>query len=189
MVQPIRDGNGGTGGAPYKPPAGKSPISGSPGLLTSTGGITGSKFQVLMPLFDSVFNKTYLCLIDGDNQNCEEPTTYFYPTEDIMPNRKVSVHLIMLTYREIGASIFTVGVETYIRETDSFIHKEVKVIIKPGKGDNNLTFPDNKLHTKKIDLIITGERPQPYIKSDASNGAYAITRLLMVGKADEKDLM
>jgi len=179
----------GTGGHPYNPPVGKSTIQGSPGLLTSTGGLIGTNFALLMPVFDIKFQKTYLAFIDSSDFNTEDDCFYTFRQEDVMINRKVSVHLLVVTYREIAKATFTIGVQVFMAETNSFkiSSKEVK-IDKP--LDKKAIFPSGSLKTKKIPIsVIAGERPQVFISRKADSGALAITRVMMVGKADEKDLM
>jgi hypothetical protein len=181
--------NGGRGGPPYKPPVGQSTIHGSPGLLTSSGGLFGRNFQLLMPLFDATFNKSYFGLVDPLNNDTEEDCFYTFKQEDVMINRKVSVHLLIVTYREIGRCQFTLGVQVYIEDNDSYKTSSKLVIIAPSKNRKTV-FPDGKLHSKKVNIsVIDGERPQPFISRKANSGPLAITRILMAGKADEKDFI
>jgi hypothetical protein len=184
----VFDGNGGgEGGGPYKPPVGKSTIKGSPGLLTSTGGLTGTSFQLLMPLFDATFEKTYFALIEPNNNDTEEVCFYTFRSEDVMVNRQVSVHKLLITYREIGKAKFTIGIQTYIEDNDTFktVSKDITIKLSPPR--KAVTFPDGKLHTKKVSLIISGERPQIFISRNPNSGPLCITRVLMCGKADQKD--
>jgi hypothetical protein len=184
--------NAGRPGPPYKPPVGNSTIKGSPGLLTSSGGLFGSGYQLLMPMFDGIFNKVYFALIDPSNSDTEEAAFYTYRQEDVMPNRSVSVHLLIITYRELGPATFTVGVQTYIEEEDSYktSSRIVKIAPRPAKKGKPSTFPDKLLHTKKVNIeVISGQRPQPFWSRLANSGPVAITRMMMVGHADEKDLI
>jgi hypothetical protein len=184
--RPTREG-GGT--QPYKPPVGKSTIQGSPGLLTSTGGLFGSSYFLLMPLFDSVFDKTYLAFIDPSNFDTEEDCFYTFRQEDVMPGRKVSVHMLIVTYREIGKCTFTIGVQSYIAETDSFKVSSRQVVITPRLNSKN-TFPNNKLKTRRVNIdVIAGERPQVFVSRKANSGPLSITRVMMAGHADEKDFL
>jgi hypothetical protein len=179
--------NGG-GGGPFKPPVGKSTIRGSPGLLTSTGGLFGTNFQLLMPLFDSVFGKTYLALINPDDNNCEEEAFYLFKQEDVMPSRTVSVHKLIVVYKELGPARFSVGIQVYIRKTNKFYQQSKLLRIKP-RNDPHAPFPDGKLRELPVDLVIEGERPQVFISREANSGPLCITRIHMIGKADEKEVL
>lgn len=179
--------NGGGGGG-FKPPVGKSTIRGSPGLLTSTGGLFGTNFKLLMPLFDSVFDKTYLALIDPDNNDCEEEAFYLFKQEDVMPSRVVSVHKLIIAYKELGPAKFSVGIQVYIRQANKFYQKSVALQIK-ARSDKESPFPDGRLRELPVDLVIEGERPQVFIRRKANSGPLAITRVHMIGKADQKDIL
>ena len=179
--------NGGSGGG-FKPPVGKSTIRGSPGLVTSTGGLFGGSFKLLMPLFDSVFDKTYLALIDPDNNDCEEEAFYLFKQEDVMPGRTVSVHKLLVYYKEIGPAKFSVGVQVYIRKTNKFYQKSVPLQIKD-RGDRTAPFPDGRLRELPVDLVIEGERPQVFVRRRPNDGPLCVTRVHLIGKADEKSIL
>ena len=190
MARPLPPGNGGGPiRPPYKPPVGKSPISGSPGLLTSTGGLSGTKFQVLMPLFDFVFNNSYCALIDGDNANSEEDGFYYFPEEDVLGGRNCSVHKIVFWYREIGAATFYFGIRWFNEKMDIFESLEKKVVIQSRTGEKPSTFPDGNLHIRRISFVISGQKPQLYLRRIKDGGPFSITRAMMVGKADEKEIL
>lgn len=180
--------NGGGSGGGYKPPSGKTTIHGSPGLLTSTGGLFGSNYKLLMPLFDEVFNKTYLALIDPEDNNCEEEAFYLFKQEDVLPSRVVSVHKLIVVYEELGPARFSVGVQVYIRKTNKFYQKSVELKITDRK-DRTAPFPDGKLRELPVDLVIEGERPQIFIARRANSGPISITRIHMIGHADEKEVI
>lgn len=179
--------NGGSGGG-YRPPVGKSTIKGSPGLITSTGGLFGVNYQLLMPLFDSVFDKTYLALIDPSNNDTEEDAFYAFKQEDVMPSRTVSVHKLIVVYKEIGAARFNVGVQVYIRKPNKFYAKTVPVQIKV-RNEKGVPFPDGRLRELAVDLVIEGERPQVFISRNANSGPLCVTRVHMIGHADEKEVL
>lgn len=184
----IPNGGGRGGGGGYKPPAGKTTIKGSPGLLTSTGGLFGTNFQLLMPLFDSVFNRTYLALIDPSNNDTEEEAFYLFKQEDVMPSRTVSVHKLIIVYKELGPAKFSVGIQVYIRKVNKFYQKSVALAITD-RQDIKAPFPDGKLRELPVDLVIDGERPQVFIRRRANSGPLCITRVHMIGHADEKEVV
>lgn len=180
--------NGGGSGGGFKPPVGKTTIKGSPGLLTSTGGLFGSDYKLLMPLFDETFDKTYLALIDADNNDCEEEAFYLFKQEDVMPSRVVSVHKLIVVYKELGPARFTIGVQVYIRKTNKF-YQQSKLLKITNRNDKDAPFPDGKLRELPVDLVIEGERPQVFIRRKANSGPLAITRIHMIGHADEKEVL
>lgn len=180
--------NGGGSGGGYKPPSGQTTIHGSPGLLTSTGGLFGANYRLLMPLFDSVFDKTYLAFIDPEDNNCEEEAFYLFKQEDVMPGRVVSVHKLLVYYKELGAAKFSVGVQVYIRKTNKFYQKSVELKITDRK-DRTAPFPDGKLRELPVDFVIEGERPQVFIIRRANAGPLCVTRIHMVGNANEKEVL
>lgn len=188
MVQGFIPNGSGGGRPPYKPPTGKPPIRGTPGLVTSTGGIIGTGQQLILPLFDLVSNKTYLELIDPEDNDCEEEAFYIFKQEDVMPSRVVSVHKLIVVYKELGTAKFSVGVQVYIRKANKFmqVSKEVKIV---DRKDITAPFPDGKLRELPVDLVIEGERPQVFIRRKAKSGPLCITRVHMVGHADEKEVV
>jgi len=189
MVQGFLPNGGGSGGRnPYKPPSGKSTIHGSPGLLTSTGGLFGLNFKLLMPLFDSVFDKTYCALIDPEDNNCEEEAFYLFRQEDVMPSRFISVHKLIVVYKELGPAKFSIGVQVYNRDANKFYQTSKQVEIK-NRQDRTAPFPDGKLRELPVDFVIEGERPQVFIRRKANSGPLCITRVHMIGKADQKDIV
>jgi hypothetical protein len=190
MVQ--KDPGGGDGRephAPYKPPVGKSTVTSTPGLLTSTGGLLGGSPLLLMPIVNTKTGRPVFVFIDPNNFDTEEAVFYQYRQEDVQPNRKVSIHRLVVTYRELGKATAFFGIVAYIMETDNYIFKEAKLTIAPTKSRNLIAdpFPSGKLRSQKLSLVITGERPQLYWRRDANSGPLSVTRVLMAGKSDEKD--
>lgn len=178
---------------PNKPPVPtKSNLGGSPGLITSTGGLYGSKFALLIPWYDTKNKNISLNVIDSDNFNCEEDAFYYFMQPDVSIAKAVTVHQVAIIYREIGPASFFIGVIVYIRRTDTFVFKEVPVLItndSPNIDMVNFPFPDGKLHTRYVDIRIDGERPQAYIKRFADSGPLAITSVTLAGHADVKQIM
>ena len=183
---------------PFKPPVGTSTIQGSPGLLTSTGGLLGVAPLLLVPTFDFQLQRNYLGVINPNDFNCEEDAAYFFREEEVQLERVVSIHKIILTYREIGAADFIVGVTVYNWQDDSYNTKTINVsiappILKDSKDRKILrrrnVFPDNKIHTKRLSLVISGQRPQLFITRKAESGPLSIVRATIIGKADEMDIL
>lgn len=172
---------------PKKPLPRSGNLGGSPGLVTSTGGLYGVDRALLIPFFDSKYNNTSLQIIDSDNFDTEEDAFYYFPSPDIKTGRAVTVHNVVLIYREIGLATFQVGVIVYVRKTDKFefIERELKITnVSPKTNKVNPAFPDQKLHTRYADINISGERPQAYLRRSADSGPLSIISLTMAGHAD-----
>lgn len=176
-----------------KPPAPKhGNLGGSPGLITSTGGLYGDEFALLVPFYDSKNRNTSLNVFDSTNFNTEEDAFYYFPCPDINPGRAVTVHQVAIIYRELGLAKFSVGVIVYIRRTDTFkfIEKELEIKnISPRINDVNFAFPDEKLHTVYANLKIDGERPQVYIRRKIDDGPLSIVEVCIAGHKDVIELM
>lgn len=171
--------------APKQPSGGtkSSTLGGSPGLLTSTGGLFGVNGILLTPVFNNITQESYLIIMDSSNFNCDEDAEYDYP--QVLPleqeGRNVTCHLIILKYRELGLASFTINITVYQQTTDTFITQSYKVNIASKRS----TFPDKRIHTKQIPIDITGERPQVTVTYKANSGPLSITKLILCGNADE----
>lgn len=202
MVQVNRNGDGPPGPPPPGgPPKPKSRV-GSPGLLTSTGGLLGSNGLLLAPAYNLLTQKPFIVLLDATNFNCEENSQYTFRQEanfDKIPGegRSCSIHLIILKYREIGTVSFNLNITVFNQQLDDFINVAIPVSIptipymKMTKIRKN-TFPDNRIHTVRLaplNGVITGERPQLSVTITGGNGPLAITKITMCGNADEASQM
>ena len=179
--------DGGAGGG-YRPPVGHPTIHGTPGLLTSTGGLFGFNFRLLIPMFDLTVERSYCALVDPTDNNCEDDAFYLFKQEDVLPSRVVSVHKLIVYYKELGPARFSVGVQVYIRKANKFFQKSVPLVIK-NRNDKTAPFPDNKLRELPVDLVIEGERPQVFIRRNANSGPLCVTRVHVIGHADEKEVL
>jgi len=182
-------GGGYVGGGGTKTTSGT--IGGSPGLLTSTGGLTGLLGACYQPFFNPQTRAYYLALIDPTNFDTEEDGFYNFPEPDA-PNgvgRVVTIHRVVMTYREIDKAKFNFGIETYLADIDDFVQVTVPIVIAPPNGNKKraLSFPDGKIHTKRFGIVATGERPQPFTQRLANSGAYSIIKVVLCGNADEQD--
>lgn len=178
-------GGGSKGGGSTK----KNP-GGTPGLLTSTGGLYGTNGVLLTPVVNATTGKSYIMLMDPSNFNTEENAEYDFP--QVIPQghegEDVSCHLIVLKYRELGAAQFSINITTYVRNEDTFVTQPFPVTIPPlplSKA-RQATFPDERIHTFYISLpVITGERPQVTVTRNANSGPLSITSLTLCGNADQ----
>ena len=122
-MQPPGGGNpnGGGRGFPKGGGGGKPPgttLGGSPGLITSTGGLYGTNGLLLVPSYNIITGKAFITLIDATNFNCEENSQYTFRQEANYGNipgegRSCSIHLIILKYREIGSVSFNINITVF----------------------------------------------------------------------------
>lgn len=167
-------GGGGTG------TVSRASKTGSPGLITSTGGLFGDTGLLLVPFFDVKLGKNYLANWDSSNFDTEEDCTYFFKMEDLDVGRNIAIHKAVLVYRDIGRCRLTVGVTSYLATDDKYNTKSQTKFI----GHKT---PDLKLHTQDFNFVITGERPQLFVSRKANDGPFSAVSLTMVGHADEKE--
>lgn len=180
---------------PRKPGSPSSkPLGGSPGLLTSTGGLYGVNGVLLTPVFNNISGKSYILLMDPSNFNCEENAEYDFPqgipavqNNPFQDGCNVNCHLIKLKYREIGIAQFTINVTTFNRDIGDFQSFPYIVNIPniPLTGKRKAKFPDQRIHTIFIPIDVPGERPQVTLNSVGGSGAYSIISLNLCGFADE----
>lgn len=194
-------GGGGGGGLGVGGGKGKATF-GSPGLLTSTGGLTGANGLLLAPAYNIITQKSFIVFFDPSNFNCEENSQYSFRQEanfDRIPGegRECSIHLIILKYRELGPIKFNINITVFKKTLDDFITTSIPVNIpiipyaQMTKDRKNL-FPDRRIHTVRLappNGVITGERPQASVTVFGKAGAVSITKLVMCGNADEASQM
>lgn len=167
---PPKPGGGGTS---------KANVGGSPGLLTSTGGLQGFPSVLMVPVFDPKTGLSSIYTYEDGNFNTPDECIHFFRQEDIIIGRSATVTNLIVVYRDIGKFTATFSVTVYLRESDTY-EVETKTI-KMGK-----TNPDFKLHTTKVNIIITGERPQVSFTSPKKSGPLSIISVTMCGKMDEE---
>lgn len=171
-------------------------LGSSPGLSTSTGGLFGIQQMYLVPVVDRVNSKIWLDIIDPSNFNCENDWFYIFPSQEVKKSfegKEVTISKVVLTYREIGAAKFTVGVVAYRQADDNFVGQEQIVKIADVKGEVvnqvNPLFPDGQLHTIALNFLVQGQRPYAYIKGKGNSGSVSITNFMLVGHADVAQIM
>lgn len=184
-------------GSPSFPPPPKNVnLGGSPGLVTSTGGLYGIAEVLLCPFYDTRNRLFSLNIINDGDYDTEERCFYFFPSPDAAtqnrPGIPVTVNNVVLVYREIGLAMFRIGVIVYIRSQDKFkfVTKIVQISnISPKTDEENPSFPDFKLHTKLIPIVIDGERPQVFIDRLPDSGPISIISCTAIGVSDVKEVM
>lgn len=166
-------GSSGGGGSPSSP----APINLA--NLPTTGGLQGFFPVFLISGFDE-FAQTFLMYQQDSTQfNCEEDVEYDFRLEEISPGNDVTIHNIVLRYRDLGVVTFTV----YIVSTDNTI-KPISRQITIGN-----TIPTNKLFTFKVDISSTFEAPQIKIIRKANAGPLCITKVLAVASYGTGDVI
>lgn len=182
-------GRGGTNGPPSlpaPPPSRGTNPGGSPGLLTSTGGLFGLTGALFAPFLDSKTGANYALLFDPSDFNCEEDAFYDFKVEDINPGRSCDIHKLVVIYRNLGLVKVTFGVRAYLplvkKDQDKFVTKTVTKML-------GTKVPNFKLYTINIDLVVSGERPQVFMSRKADDGPLTIINVIMVGDAGETKLL
>jgi len=194
--------NGGGRGFPHpgKPPTyhGGGNLGGSPGLITSTGGLFGISGLLMAPAINQTTGRSFIVVFDPTNFSCEEQAQYTYRQEanyDKIPGegREASIHLLILKYRELGVASFSVNITVFKKVLDDFITVQIPVNIpviplaKMTKSRRN-NFPDGRIHTVRLEPpngVVQGERPQVTYTINANAGPVSVTKLIMCGNADE----
>lgn len=182
-------GPGGPGGPrPPRPPTNPN----NPAQITRTGILYGTFGLMLTPYLNPLTKKSYVVIHDPTDFDCEENAEYDFrqeiPVVNQMPQegRDVSIHLIILKYREIDIATFSINITVYRKKTDDFATKLIPVnIVNPNKSGR--IFPDNRIHTRYIGLkpVISGERPQCTLTRNANSGGFSITSVTLCGNGDE----
>lgn len=170
---------------------GNTKLTTSPSLLTSSGGLTGLSGLLMTPYFTPQ-GQCLVAIHDPTDFNCEEDCEYDYPQEippiQYQDSCDATWNRIKLKYRELGEVSFTLQIDYYNKTTDCFTTKKISLKISNPYPVRN-TFPDNKIHTRYIPLVISGERPQIKVIRKANKGPLSITKLLFCGCADETPQM
>src|SRR5215831_15573547 len=96
-----------TGGHPTAPPVKTTKVAGSPGLITSTGGLVGAGEALVTPVLNMITGRSYIIEHFSSIFDPDEPVEYDFRQEanyDRFPGegRSASFHRIVLKYREIG---------------------------------------------------------------------------------------
>jgi hypothetical protein len=161
----------------------KGTTGGSPGLLTSTGGLFGLFPVLMIPAFDAKTRIGSIYTYDVEDFDCEKDAIYKFKVEELTVGRNVTVKKIILIYRNIGECTINVGVEAYstlkeIKKRYIQVSRKLKIGFSPA---------DKKLYTKEVDLVITGERPQGFVIHKAHSGPFSGVSFTMIGKMQEEN--
>lgn len=185
----------------YIPPDGGDPIirnppkSGSgggaakssaaaPSLITSTGGLFGGAFALLVPFFDLRTNSFVFAIIDPNNFDSEEDCVYNFKMEDVKSGRVVDIHKVYLQYRDLGKVSFDVSV-TATQFNRSTQKEKIEVATKTVKVGT--TKGDQRIHSYFVDLKVQGERPQLSIVRKKDSGPLSIVTAMLIGNVSEEN--
>lgn len=179
---PQLEGRRGEGppGQGRNPPPGPGGHAASFGLITSTGGIAGFSEFMLIPVLLNNGNSLF-ATFDIDDFNTEEDCTYTTRQEDVAVGRNITVHKVILVYKDIGVCRITIDVEAFVRGQGKQPDQYVRNANGPVKLKIGNKQPDNKLHTVNVDLNVVGERPQVIIERKKNVGSLCIISATPVG--------
>ena len=166
-------GGGSPGGGGSSSP---SPINLS--QLPVTGGLSGTVSAFLMIGFDAVANQNLTYLVDPTNFNCEETSEYDFRIEEVEPGNVLTIHNIVIRYRDLGIATFTVNIQNAVKGI---------LASKPFTVGNQI--PTNKIFTKKCDMQATGEALQITITQAANAGPRCITKVRAWGSYGDGDII
>lgn len=146
-------------------------------LLPVTGGLQGIEPALLVIGFDFIANNFLFYELDPTNFNCEEDVEYDFRVEEVEPGNQLTIHNILIRYRDLGVVTFNV----IIQNADGVL------VSKPYTVGN--TPPTNKIRTLKTDLLATGEALQIVVKRSAGKGPLAITKVRAWGSYGDGDII
>lgn len=166
-----------------KPPSKGTVGAANASLITSTGGLFGSAYALLVPFFDNRSTKFVFAIYDPFNFDCEEDCVYDFRQED-KPGRVIDVHKVYLQYRDIGKVTYIVKVTAtqYNRVTGKETIDTKSKTITVGN-----VKPDLKIHSYFVDLKVQGERPQLNITRKADKGPLSIVTAMLIGNSNEEN--
>lgn len=183
--------NGGTsapgGASPAMSGGGGGSAPAVPNLanLPTVGGMVGITTQMLAIGFDDLTQSNLVYFIDPMNHNCEESTEYDFKVEEIEPGNQITIHRVVLRYRDLGVVSFTVAVVSadlpnldYTKGTGNAVLVTV--------GTPQAT---RKIYTKQVALNVTTEAPQVKILRAAKAGPLAITKVRAWGSYGDGDII
>lgn len=194
-------GGGSNGGASGKAPTptagGGSQGSGSGGagsvgavnlaLLPVTGGLVGYQVNMLYPIFDQLSGNNMIYLMDSNNFNTEEDVEYNFRVEEFEPGNEVTIHRIVIRYRDLGVVTFTVAVVSA-----TTISKGIDTTV--GSGNARIytvgnQVPTDKIYTLLVALKVTTEAPQIKVFRKANAGPLAITKVKVWASYGDGDII
>jgi len=171
-------GSGGGGGAPAALP--------NLANLPVVGGLIGITTQMLAVGFDDMAGQSLVYVINPQDHNCEEDVEYHFKVEEVEPGNELTIHRVVLRYRDIGVVRFSLVVDSATRggTVDYTVGTGNAELITVGKNP-----PTNKIYTYKANIRVTTEAPQIKILRKAGDGPLAITKIRAWGSYGDGDMI
>lgn len=180
---------------PTKSGTTKSTIGNNPGLITSTGGLSGNSEMLVTPYINTTTGNCHVTTYNSTDFDCEDDAEYDFRQEanyGQIPGegRECTIHMIILKYRENGYAKFNLNITVFKQAIDDYQTVTIPVQIppKPLTKARLAKFPDGNIHTLKLyppNGVVQGERPQITITRKGKSGPMSITKLIICGNADE----
>lgn len=178
-IIPTGPATGGGGGTSTSPSS--NPVVNLASLPT-TGGLLGTSPAFIFIGFDNVAQTTLVYQLDTTNFNCEEPVEYDFKVEEAEIGNEVTIHRVLIRYRNIGICIITVAVIS--SEFQTPVDKRNATTITIGTSS-----ADGLIYTAKADLKITTEAPQIKLFRAAKGGPMAITKVRVIASYGDGDII
>lgn len=156
-------------------------FTGSPGAITSTGGLFGVGPILAYPVFDVIQQTSYIAILDVTNFNCEEPAFYFFRIEDIVEGHKPTIRRIRIRYRDLGICKVTFAV---IGENSQIPSKDNQQLEDITLGTQ---AADGRIKTAYASIVLTDWAMQCYIVRDANKGPLDIISVTLLGVEGDED--
>lgn len=154
---------------------------GSPGVITSTGGLFGIEPVLAYPVFDNILSVSYVAILDVTDFNCEEPAFYFFRIEDIVEGHKPTLRRIRIRYRDLGVCKVTFAVIGENTQSPSLDNQQLEdIIIGTEKADG-------RIKTAYASVVLTDLAMQCYIVRDANRGPLDIISVTLLGVEGDED--
>jgi hypothetical protein len=170
---PGRGSRGYAGGAPQ--------FSGSPGAITSTGGLVGTAPILAYPVFDYIQNTSYIAILDVTNFNCEEPAFYFFRIEDVAEGHKQTLRRIRIRYRDLGVCRVTFAVIGEESQSPTVDNEQLQdLVIGTDKADG-------RIKTAYASVRLTDRAMQCYFVRDAGKGSLDLISVTLLGTEGDED--
>lgn len=181
--------DGGGPGGPFPPSSGggggSAPTPPDLSKLPTVGGMVGIQTQLIAIGYDDLAGQNIVYFVDPTNHNCEESCEYDFKVEEVEPGNQLTIHRIVIRYRDLGKVKFTVAVvSATLTDLDYTLGTGNAELITLGNDK-----PTNKIYTYLSSLRVTTEAPQIKIFRAANAGPLAITKVRAWGSYGDGDII